>query len=192
MLTLSTRKQITIGTGLTLLMAITRGHHVANLEYLSDASWAVFFLAGFYLKPAWWFPALFALGSMIDFAAITWGGVSSFCVSPAYLFLLPAYASLWFAGRWYARHYRFTLSTIFTLAGSVLIGATLCELISSGSFYFFSGRFSDTSIVEFGTRLVQYFPADLQSVTLYIGMAAIIHILFKLASTKNVANRMTL
>src|SRR5690554_3136356 len=44
--------------GLAVLMAATRSHHFASVTHLPDASWAVFFLAGFYLRPLWVFPAL--------------------------------------------------------------------------------------------------------------------------------------
>lgn len=177
MLTLSNRNQLLIGLALALLMIATRGHHFASLEHLPSASWAVFLLAGLYLRPMWVFPALLALAGFLDYVAITWGGVSSFCVTPTYAMLLPAYGTLWLAGRWYARHYSFEWRTIVPLSLAVLIGTTVCEVISSGSFYFFSGRFVDTNVAEFGARLVEFFPASLQSLLFYIAIAAVIHIL---------------
>jgi hypothetical protein len=181
MLTLSTRNQLLIGIALTTLMIATRGHHVASLEHLPSASWAVFFLAGLYLRPLWIFPALLALAGFLDYAAITWNGVSSFCVSPAYAMLLPAYGVLWLAGRWYAKRYSFEWTTVMPLSLAVVAGTTVCELLSSGSFYFFSGRFVDTNFAEFGARLVKYFPGSLQAVLFYIAIAAITHTLFVLA-----------
>ncbi|MBA3584515.1 MAG: hypothetical protein H0W36_08315, partial [Gemmatimonadetes bacterium] len=148
MITIAPRSALAIGLSLALLMAATRSHHFATTLHLPDASWATFFLAGFYLRPLWVFPALIALAGMSDYVAIAWFGVSDFCASPAYGFLLPAYGALWLAGRWYAGRHRFALSTLIPLAGSVVIGAAVCELISSGGFYFFSGRFAETSLVE--------------------------------------------
>lgn len=185
MLTLSNRHQLFIAIALTLLMVTTRGHHFASLEHLPEASWALFFLAGLYLRPAWVFAALLALAALLDYAAITWGGVSSFCISPAYAMLLPAYGALWLAGRWYARHYSFEWRTVMPLSLAVLIGTTTCEVISSGSFYFFSGRFADTTLMEFGARLIKYFPHSIQSVLFYIAIAAVTHIVFVL--TRNAA-----
>jgi hypothetical protein len=63
-------------------MAATRGYHFVTTEHLPSASWAAFFLAGMYLGSRWVFPVLLAEAALLDFAAITWGGVSNFCVSP--------------------------------------------------------------------------------------------------------------
>jgi hypothetical protein len=167
------RSALTIGLSLALLMAAARSHHFATALHLPDTSWAVFFLAGFYLRPLWMFPALMALAGVSDYMAIAWFGVSDFCVSPAYGFLLPAYGALWIAGRWYARRHRFALSTLIPLAGSVFIGAAVCELVSSGGFYLFSGRF-EPSLAEFGTRMARYFPLSLAAMTFYVMLAVIV------------------
>lgn len=178
-----------IALTLALLMAATRSHHFAATLHLPDASWVVFFLAGFYLRPVWMFPALIALAGVSDYVAIAWFGVSDFCVSPAYGFLLPAYGALWLAGRWYAGRHRFALSTLPPLAGSVVIGAALCEIISSGGFYFFSGRFVETSLVELGLRLAKYFPSSLESLAFWLGIAIVVHIVFTLAGSNFIRTR---
>ena len=181
MLTQSThRQQLLIAAGLAILMAATRGHHFATLQHLPSASWAVFFLAGVYLRPRWALPALLAATWLLDFAAVTWGNSSSFCLTPAYVFLLPAYSSLWLAARIYAGHYRFAWRTLLPLGVSVLLGAFACELFSSGGFYFFSGRFAAPTFSEFASRLVTYFPASLQSLAFYVGIAALLHVAFTL------------
>lgn len=169
------RSLLAIGFSLAVLMAITRSHHFAAVVHLPDASWAVFFLAGFYLRPLWVFPALLALAGASDYVAIHWFAVSDFCVSPAYASLVPAYGSLWLAGRWYARRHRFALATLMPLVGSVLAGAFLCEIFSSGGFYFFSGRFAETGLVTFAQRLAQYFPPSLTAMGFYVAVVAIVH-----------------
>lgn len=181
MLTLSSRNQLVIGAVLLLLLVATRGHHFAPLNGLPGASWAVFFLAGVYLRPVWVLPGLLALTWLLDFMAYAWGGTSGFCLTPAYLFLLPAYGALWFAGRWYAGRHRFAWPTMLPLAVAALAGAAVCELFSSGGFYFFSGRFAEPTLAEFGARLVKYFPSYLQSLSFYVGIAAVVHALFGLA-----------
>jgi len=172
---LNTRQQLAVGIVLAAFMAFTRSHHFAGLHHLPDASWAVFFLAGLYLRPVWAFPALCAVAASSDFIAITWGGVSSFCVSPAYAMLLPAYGALWMAGRWYAGRHSARVATLLPLVLAVLAGTVACELLSSGSFYFFSGRYADPSLAEFISRLVKYFPHALSSMALYIGAATVVH-----------------
>lgn len=175
MLGLASRAQIIVGVALAVLIAATRGHHFETLHHLPTASWAAFFLAGVYLRPLWVFPALLAEAAALDVAAVTWGGVSNFCVSPAYGFLLPAYGALWYAGRWYASQHRDTMATLFPLMVSILIGTAVCELVSSGSFYVLSGRFEQTSVVAFVGRFAEYFPRSLTSLLFYVGVAGVIH-----------------
>lgn len=181
MLNLSARSQWLIGLALIALLIATRGQHFATVELLPGASWAVFFLAGVYLRPRWALPALLAATWLLDFAAFAWGGASRFCLTPAYLFLLPAYSALWLAGRWYAGQHRFHIQTLAPLALSVLVGALACELFSSGGFYFFSGRFDAPNLAEFGTRLLQYGPSYLGSLSFYVAAAAVLHLVFSLA-----------
>jgi hypothetical protein len=178
MITDSPRVQIVLGITLATLMAATRGHHFGGLEYLPTTSWAVFFLAGIYLRSRWVFPALLTEAALLDFAAITWGGVDSFCVSPAYGFLLPAYGMLWGAGCWYATRHQERAATLLPLALSLFVGTALCELISSGSFYFFSGRFEQTNPIQFASRFVTYFPWSFSGVLFYTGIACVIHAFF--------------
>ena len=172
---LSVRQQILVGTALALLMAATRGQHLAALGIVPDASWAIFFLAGIYLPSAWGFVALMVEAFALDVSAITWGGVSGFCFTPAYAFLLPAHAALWLAGRWYAGHHRQAWSTLLPLAGALLGSAVVAEVLASGGFYLFSGRFAELSLAELGSRLVRYFPSSLEALALYTGLAAVMH-----------------
>jgi hypothetical protein len=158
---------------LVALMAATRSHHFASALHLPDASWAVFFLAGALLPG--WLPlvGLLALAAAVDYVAITFGGVSAFCVSPAYAALLPAYGALYLAGRWYAPRHRPMLRSLLPFAGTALVGTAACELVSSGAFYIFSGRFAEPTLAEFGARLLRYFPYALEGMALYLGAAVI-------------------
>ena len=175
---LSVRNQLTIGAGLVLLMILTREYHFSSLHSLPGASWAIFFLAGLYLRAIWPLTGLFILTWALDFSAYTWGGASSFCLTSSYVFLLPAYSALWYAGSWYARRYQFEWQTLLPLSLSLMTGAAVCELFSSGGFYFFSGRFEETNLIEFGQRLVQYFHHYVGSLVFYIGIAVVIHTMF--------------
>lgn len=176
MTTLTPRQQTVIGLLLAAFMAATRSHHFAGLHHLPDASWAVFFLAGCLLRPAWAFAALSLLAAASDYVAITWGGVSSFCVSPAYVMLLPAYGALWLAGRWYAGRHRPRAAALAPFGFAALGGAAACELISSGSFYFYSGRFAEPTLAGFLPRLAKYFPHALEGLALYLGAAVLAYL----------------
>jgi hypothetical protein len=164
-----------LGFFLALTMIVTRSHHFASINHLPDASWALFFLAGFYFKHSRSLFNLCAVAVLSDYVAITWGGISSFCITPAYLLLLPTYALLWAGGRWYAHNHRDTWSTLILLVATVVITALGAELISSASFYFLGGRFAAPTLTGFLPRLVEYFPYSLGAMAFYVGVAALAH-----------------
>ena len=147
-----TRSRLLIGLALAALMAATRGQQFAPLgQHLPDASLAVFFLAGFFLRGRapggiGVFAALFALATAFDLAAIGWGGVSSYCLTPAYWMLVPAYGAAFGIGRWYAGRHEDAVSTLPLLAGALLTAGLLAELFASGGFYLFSGHFADVGL----------------------------------------------
>ena len=176
MLNLPIRHQILIALMLTALIVVTRGHHFASMHHLPGASWAVFFLAGVYLRTVWPLLGFLGLSWWVDFAAYAWGGASGFCLTPAYGFLLPAYAALWLAGRWYTMRHQYAWRTLMPFSLSMMTGLILCELFSSGGFYFFSGRFTGTTWFEFFERTVVYFPMYIESFVFYMGIAVAIHV----------------
>jgi len=177
MINLSKCNAVILALVLSVVMWVTRGHHVATLTHLPDASWAIFFMLGFYFRSRVLLPLFLAQAALVDYVAITQFGVNAYCVTPAYAFLLPAYSALWLAGKWYAARHQFQVRSLPLFAAAAVVGSAVCELISSGSFYFLGGRFSDASLAEFVPRLVRYFPANLENVALYLGLAALIHML---------------
>jgi hypothetical protein len=156
---------------LAALMAATRYHHFGSSTYLPDASFAVFLLAGFYVRSPWAPVLLLIEAALIDSVTIA-GGVSAFCVTPAYAFLIPAYGALWLGGRIYSRLHRWAWPTLLPLSAVVLVSVTLALLISSGSFYLFSGYFPEMNALEYADRVAKYFPAYLASTCLYVAIAA--------------------
>ncbi len=167
---------LALAGGLSALMWATRGNHFISPAHLPDASWAIFFVLGVYFRRRMLLPLFLAQAALIDWLAITQFGASDFCVTPAYIFLVPAYAALWLAGRWSARHLEVGARSLPAFAAAAFAGTLACELISSGSFYFLGGRFAETSLREFGVRLVEFFPANLGAAALYLGCAALIHL----------------
>ncbi len=184
MTTLTSRQQISIGFALAFLIATTRSHHFTALHHLPDASWAVFFLAGLYLRPAWVLAALLGEAALTDIIATTWGGVSDFCMTAAYGMLLPAYGSLWLAGRWYAGHYRPQFSTLLPLSMAIFLGTLACQIFSSGGFYLFSGYF-EPNMAEFGNRFTNYYPAYLGSTLFYLGPVALLQLLITMLHSRS-------
>lgn len=178
MLELSRRSQVAIGIVLVLLVAMTRGSHF-SLVNLPSASWAVFFLAGVLLKPRWVFPLLFLQTTFMDIMSVGWTNAGHHCMTVAYWMLLPAYAALWFGGRLYARWHREQLSSLLVLIPTVLSSALVCQLFSSGGFYFFSGRYDTPTFPGMLERIATYYPQYLSSMALYVGAAAVIYIVLR-------------
>lgn len=187
MLILSKTNQTIIGIILAALVIVTRGHHFASINNLPSASLAVFFLAGLYLRPTWVFPAFFMLCVVLDFSAINLGGVSSFCVTPAYAFLLPAYGAMWLAGHWFAKQYSFSVNALVPLVSCVAVAAAISELFSSGGFYFLGGRYLNPTLTEFLPRLIKYFPHQLESIVFWLGVSLAVHVVLTLANNANQA-----
>ncbi len=172
---LSSRSQLFVGVLLALLMIVTRGQHFATVN-LPSASWAVFFLAGVLLRPRWVFPALFGLATLLDFGMLANSSVTDWCTSPAYWLLLPAYGALWLGGRLYAGWHRERLSSLALLVLTVLVAAFVCHLLSSGGFYFLSGRYPEPTLAGFLPRIGHYYPSFLSNMALYVGVAIALYI----------------
>lgn len=176
-------RQTGIFAALVLFMAATRFYsHFGSAVSLPDASLAVFFLAGFYLARLAR-PAAMALISLllvaggVDYYAIAFRGVSDWCFSPAYWFLIPTYACMWYAGRWYAARQKASWASMGLLAGVAWVSTTAAFLISNGSFYLLSGRFSDMSLAQYAGSVVKYYPLYLSASLMYLALAAALHAL---------------
>lgn len=167
--------KIVLPVALALLMLATRSDHFGSSLHLPDASLAVFFLAGLYWRGRFAFPLLLAEAALIDYIAIAHFGVSDFCVSPAYAFLIPAYAAPWAAGAWLRHRIEWNGQALLPVAGSLLAGTSLAFLFSNGSFYGLSGRFSDLSWGAFIEQAAHYFPSYLAGPFLYVTLAAAVY-----------------
>jgi hypothetical protein len=160
---------------LAMLMLATRSHHFATSLHLPDASPAVFFLAGAYLRGKWVFLLLLGGAVLIDYVAIAHFGVSDFCVSPAYVFLVPAYAASWAAGLWLRGHSTWRWDSLPSLAGAWLTGTGLAFLISNGSFYWLSGRIAGANWSQYLEQVADYFWPYLFGPSVYVGLALVLH-----------------
>jgi hypothetical protein len=164
---------------LALVMATTRIHHFGALP---DASWGIFFLAGFWLRGAarWAFPLLIAEAVLIDYLVITGQGIdfwSHYCISPAY-WCMPAYfGALWMGGSWLARHARdLRLPTLGLALFALLVSEAVCFLISNGSFYWLSANVPQRSLGGWMTNMVDWYMPFLGITALYVGLGAALHI----------------
>ncbi len=171
----SRHTQTLIGLSLMAVMLATRFHHFGDALHLPDASWALFFLAGYYLSPLW-LAALMVQAVAIDVAAVGWMGVPDYCLTPAYGALQVAYLALWGGGRLAARQHA-DVAGVARMGGIALASAGIAFLISNGSFYWLGGRVADTSLAQFGQTFVDYGPRFVAVMMLYLAVAALVHAL---------------
>ncbi|MBC7982949.1 MAG: hypothetical protein H7Y02_03750 [Candidatus Obscuribacterales bacterium] len=156
---------------LLLLLMGTRSQFVAQQLHFApwlrapDATLAVFFLAGL------WIPSIALMGVLLGAAALAdqaafASGVSDWCVTAAYVCLIPAYATMWFGGR-YCRSVNFASPVGFAkLTGALIITCWVEFVISSGSFFLFSGYFPTMPASEYWSKTIGYYPH-------YLGWAAV-------------------
>jgi len=162
--------QLTVKPGavaLMALMAATRFHHFGTPFDLPDASLAVFFLAGLWLGGRYLFALLLAEAGLIDYLAIAQMGVSDFCISSAYIFLVPAYAAMWWGGKWCRRFAAVNFNALAQQAVALVSATSLAYLISNGSFYWLSGKFAGGNWTGFLESFAKYYPSYLQYTAIY-------------------------
>jgi hypothetical protein len=158
---------------LAAAMLATRQYH---FDILPDASWAVFFLGGFYLTSYHAFAAFMVGAVIIDYVATQHLGVSSYCLSPAYVFLLPSYAALWLGGRWAGQHWAgVELRSLVWLIASLLVSVSVCFLVSNGSVYWLSGRASAPTLAGWAANFRTWYPYFLGAPCIYVGLAVLGH-----------------
>lgn len=176
-------KTVAIFAALAALMAATRFDHFGSAVSLPDASYAVFFLGGLYLARSARasmaaFIALILGAGLIDYYATSVQGISDWCMTPAYWFLIPTYAGLWFAGRWFALRHTMQGKGLAGLAIVAWAACSFAFMFSNATFYLFSGRFADMSATEYASRVAQYYGSYVSMALLYIACAAALHIAF--------------
>jgi hypothetical protein len=158
---------------LVLVMLATRFKHFGDVLHLPDASMAIFFLGGLFLRKHWAFAVFILLAVGLDEVSIHYAGISDFCVTAAYAFLPLAYAALWYGGRLYSPHLR---AAAWPLVGAwcvALISASLCFAISNGSFYWLGGRYASPHLAEYLERLWHWGPLFVRTTMAYVTTALV-------------------
>ena len=149
---------------LALVMFVTRMGHFGEYGGPPDASWAVFFLAGLWLRSPQLFPAFFALAWVADLAAFALG-TPNLCYSPAYLFLIPAYGALWAAGMWVARRTDLTVArTIVAVPVAALVAFSVANL----GMYLLAPPAAPIGLMGFAAQVAGWFPGYLLTMSVYV------------------------
>lgn len=164
---------ISVLVSLMLLMLATRFFHVGSAWRLPDASWAVFFIGGFYLSRKY-FLLLLIEAVAIDFAFFVMGG-SQYCLSAAYAFQVPAFAVLWFGGESLRKIE--ARDAMFFVRGVAYwwVSASAAYLFTNASFYFLSGKASDPTIVNYFSHAQIWYAMFITRPMLYLILAAMTH-----------------
>jgi hypothetical protein len=177
-MTLSTSQRVGIFAVLALVMMATRLHHFAAIP---DASWAVFFIAGFYLRGSakWAFPILMGLAVAIDVIVISHGGTgfwNHYCISPGYWVLAPAHLALWMGGSWFrGRSNELATSQLGWLVISLIVSASVAFVISNGSFYWASVQVASPDAAGWLKNLGDWYLPYLTTTANYVLIAALLH-----------------
>ena len=171
----STAQRAFVLSVLVLLMAATRVNHFAAIP---DASWAVFFIGGFYLR-AWTrgaFPLLMAVAVLVDWIVIRRSGLDfwqHYCVSPGYWMLLPAYFALWAGGMLLRQHYRGASWAALGKGALLLVAAVaVCHLFAQGGFYWTSANVSQPTLAGWASNYGDWYLPYLRTAAIYVGLAA--------------------
>lgn len=142
-----------IGGILVLAVLLTRTQHFGTAVSFPDASLAVLFLGGLWVaRPAWLAVALVAIFGM-DAYALGVQQVSDYCMSAGYWGLLPTYALVWWMGR--KASVAGTDNTKAFVYG--VMALSLAFVLSNAFWYGFSDKVAQLSVIEFASRVAQYY-----------------------------------
>ena len=154
-------KHFAIAAVITFFMLLTRGSHVLTHVSLPDASLVLFLLGGLLLKRAAWFVAFFVLATVIDFGAAAFDPAQGFCLTDGYWGLIPAYGAMWLGGLWLAKQQDAFSAKSIAVMNYVLVslGTTFVAfVISTQTYYLFSGRFPAEGLIESIQHGWEYLP----------------------------------
>jgi len=166
-------KTFACAAALAFFMLLTRGSHVLTQVALPDASLAVFLMGGLLLSNHWlgsaaWFVAFFVLATFIDFGAAALDPVQGFCLTNGYWGLIPSYAAMWLGGVWLSQQADAFKALPFAL---VTASTTLVAfVISTQTYYLFSGRFPANGLVESMQHGWEYLPSWMGFAAMYFAI----------------------
>ncbi len=180
MITLSRNQQFIVFMGLLLILSATR-----LSQHILDASIAVFFIGGFFLRSGFYMAGFMIAAGLIDYMAFQ-NGVSNWCAIAAngsirigYFFLIPTYAIMWGAGYFYFKRHQVNFKSLSHLTLLLLFATFIAFSISTVSHY----AFSDAVSTEGGilghlgrlynnhfSHVIGYFTTTM----MYVGLATLI------------------
>lgn len=159
-------KHLAIAATLAFFMLLTRGSHVLTHVALPDASLALLLIGGLYLRKAVWLVGFVMLATAIDFSAAAIDSLQAYCLTIGYWGMLPTYAAMWLAGVWLGKQSNGLNALKFSLAA--VISTLVAFVISTQTYYLFSGRFPNHGLVETMQYGWNYLPSYLAYTAMYL------------------------
>ena len=159
-------KYLAIAAAIAFFMLLTRGSHVLTHVALPDASLALLLIGGLYLRKAGWLTFFVVLATAIDFSAAAIDSLQAFCLTVGYWGMVPTYAAMWFAGAWLGKQANGLDALKFSLAA--LVSTLVAFVISTQTYYLFSGRFPNHGLVETMQFGWNYLPSYLAYTAIYL------------------------
>ena len=159
-------KKIYIFALVILTMLLTRGSHLLTSVSLPDASFALFFISAILLKQPKWFILLFGFSTLVDVITLSLNSSYQISINFSYLGLLPSYGIMWLAGVWLNKQSNGLEAVKFSLAA--LVSTLVAFVISTQTYYLFSGRFPNHGLVETMQYGWNYLPGYLAYTAMYL------------------------
>jgi hypothetical protein len=151
------------------IILLTRSTQFAFPGAPPDATLALMLLGGMWIRRWAGFAGLVAAAFAADCLAIGGLGVPDYCVSPAYVGLLPTYLTVWLCGSWLQA--RRLHAALFAWLGTMLVASLAAFIISNAFWFAFSGGFSWWTLTRFAAAVAPYFPAYAGPALAYVALA---------------------
>ena len=164
MLNLTTNRIIVL-TIILSLMLMTRGSHFLTELNLPDMSLILFLVLGFFIPSLTLFFVLFFVGALIDFGSAVFDVSKGFCLTDGYWGLIPTYAILFYSG--YLLKSKNLYQHLNFYVPILLIAITFAFIISTNTYYIFSGLFGNPSFFESILHGWNYYPEYLLTNMVY-------------------------
>jgi hypothetical protein len=144
---------------LIVLMIVTRGSHFLTELSLPDASLVIFLILGILAPSLILFALFFIMGSLIDFGTAAFDITKAFFLTDGYWGLIPTYYLMFISGQLIKSKNLLKNINVFLI---ILLGSTtFAFIISTNTYYMYSGRFGFPSFMESIIQGWNYYPGYL-------------------------------
>ena len=165
------KSQLFIVAAIAFFMLLTRGSHTLTPFSLPDASLALFLLGGLFLRRAGWFAAFFILATVIDFGAAALDPAQGFCLTNGYWGLIPSYGVMWLGGLWLSKlQDAFATKNIAVYAVVSMLTTFVAFVVSTQTYYLFSGSFPALGLIESMKHGWEYLPSWMGFAAMYFAI----------------------